>query len=228
MFAVMLQRWHEIAFLHWSCDPALLRSRLPRQLKADTFEGKAWVSLTPFLLTGMRPPLFPHRLGFAFPEMNLRTYVSGPNGPGIWFFSLDASQLLAVVGARAIFGLPYFRAEMSVNIRAGENVYFSERGRQVGQVGQAKARIRIAKQGPITAPSQLDVFLTARFRLYSTIRGQLITANVTHPPWQLNGARVIEFEENVRRVMGVEFPSNDFLVHHSFGVDTRIGRPSRV
>src|SRR5213593_4777518 len=129
-------------------------SRLPRQLQADTFEGKAWVSLTPFLLTGLRPPLFPHRLGFAFPEMNLRMYVSGPNGPGIWFFSLDASQLLAVVGARAIFGLPYFRAEMSVNIRAGENVYFSERGRQVGQVGQvgqAKARIRIAKQGPITA-----------------------------------------------------------------------------
>src|SRR5437773_2762880 len=101
----MLQRWQEIAFLHWSCDPDLLRSRLPRQLQADTFEGKAWVSLTPFLLTGMRPPLFPHRLGFAFPEMNLRTYVSGPNGPGIWFFSLDASQLLAVVGARASLNL---------------------------------------------------------------------------------------------------------------------------
>ncbi len=111
---------------------------------------------------------------------------------------------------------------MSVNIGAGENVYFSERGRQ------AKARIRIAKQGPITAPSPLDVFLTARFRLYSTVRRQLITAKVAHPPWQLNGARVIEFEENVRRAMGVEFPSNDFLVHHSLGVDTRIGRPSRV
>jgi len=222
VFAVMLQRWHEIAFLHWSCDPALLRSRLPRQLQADTFEGKAWVSLTPFLLTGLRPPLFPHRFGFAFPEMNLRTYVSGPDGPGIWFFSLDAAQLLAVVGARAVFGLPYFRAEMSVDIGARENVYFSERGRQ------AKARIRIAKQDPIIAPSLLDVFLTARFRLYSTVRGQLITAKVAHPPWQLNGARVIEFEENVRRVMGVEFPSNDFLVHHSLGVDTRIGRPRTV
>ncbi len=219
MFTLMLQCWHEITFCHWSCDPALLRSHVPPQLQVDTFEGKAWISLTPFLLTGLRPPLFPHKLGMVFPEMNLRTYVIGPRGPAIWFFSLDAARLLPVIGARAGFGLPYFWADMNVEIHTGENVYLSDRR------GRARAAIRIGKQDPIHTQSPLDIFLTARFRLYSLRRGRLITAQVAHPPWQLNSARIIELEENVRHAMGVEFPSTDFRVHHSSGVDTRIGRP---
>src|SRR6266480_1993412 len=150
----MLQRWHEIAFLHWSCDPALLRSRLPRQLQADTFEGKAWISLTPFLLTGLRPPLFPRALGSVFPETNLRTYVIGPSGPGIWFFSLDAAKLFAVVGARATFGLPYFWADMHVDIGSTQNFYFSNKG------GRARTRIRIGKETEIVQQAPLDIFLT--------------------------------------------------------------------
>ena len=113
VFPVMLQRWHEIAFFHWSCEAALVQRLLPPELRVDTFEGEAWISLTPFLLTGLRPPLFPAALSLTFPEMNLRTYVVGPNGPAIWFFSLDAGRLSAVWGARALFGLPYFWAEMT-------------------------------------------------------------------------------------------------------------------
>src|ERR1043165_865825 len=86
-FPFMLQRWHEISFFHWSCDPMLLRKRLPAGLELDTFDGKGWISLTPFLLKGLRPPLVPRSLGLDFPEMNLRTYVVGKKGPGIWFFS---------------------------------------------------------------------------------------------------------------------------------------------
>ena len=113
---VMLQRWHEISFFHWSCDPALLQPRLPPGLRIDTHEGKAWISLTPFLLTGLRPPLFPHALGLTFPEMNLRTYAVGPDGPGIWFFSLDAARIIAVLGARVSYGLPYYWSDMRVDI----------------------------------------------------------------------------------------------------------------
>src|SRR5262249_5292507 len=107
---LMLQRWHEICFFHWSCDPQLLQPRLPPGLRLDTFDSKAWIGLTPFLLTGLRPPLFPQALGLAFPEMNLRTYVIGADGPGIWFFSLDAARFVAVLGARAMYGLPYYWA----------------------------------------------------------------------------------------------------------------------
>lgn len=219
---VMLQRWHEISFFHWSCNPVLLRHRLPARLEVDTFDGRAWISLTPFLLTGLRHPLAPRVMAMNFPEMNLRTYVNGPAGAGIWFFSLDAAAFLAVVGARATFGLPYFWSDMQVEIGANENSYFSNRG------GRAKARIRIAKEERIAQQSDLDLFLTARFRLYSIYRGRLVSAEVEHPPWALNRVRVLEFQENVRRIMGVEFEGNDFLCHHSPGVDTRIGMPHGV
>jgi uncharacterized protein YqjF (DUF2071 family) len=218
----MLQRWHEISFFHWSCDPSNLITHLPKDLQLDTFDGKAWITLTPFLLKGLRPPLAPKFLSMDFPEMNLRTYVVGKAGPGIWFFSLDAARLSAVVGARTTFGLPYFWADMGVDIRGQENFYFCNRG------GRAKARVQILKGERIESQSALDVFLTARFRLYSTFLGRLITAEVSHPPWELNRVQVIRFEENIRRVMGVELPSGDFLSHHSVGVDTKIGPPYPV
>ena len=222
MLAVMLQRWHEISFLHWSCDPRLVQTRLPRGLEVDAFDGKAWIGLTPFLLAGLRPPLFPQVLGISFPETNLRTYVRGAKGPGIWFFSLDAARLSAVVGARATYGLPYHWADMEVRISAGEVIYFSNRG------GRVKTRIRIAKADRIDQLSALEEFLTERYRLYSVLRSGLISAEVKHPPWSLNQARVLELEENLRRAAGLEFPGSDFLVHHSAGVDTRIGLPHGV
>jgi len=219
-FPLMLQRWHEISFFHWSCDPTLLQRRLPAGLQLDTFDGKGWIGLTPFLLKGLRPPLVPRALGLDFPEMNLRTYVVGRKGPGIWFFSLDAARLSAVAGARATYGLPYFWSHMKVGIGSADNLYFSNRG------GRARALIRIRKESAIARQSPLEVFLTARFRLYSTLAGRLITAQVEHPPWELNSVRVLEFEENVRKAMGVEFESADFLAHHSRGVDTKIGAPA--
>jgi uncharacterized protein YqjF (DUF2071 family) len=218
---LMLQRWDEITFFHWSCDPAVLKQRLPDQLQVDTYGGKGWISLTPFVLKGLRPPVVPKALGLTCPETNLRTYVIGPEGPAIWFFSLDAAKLVAVAGARMTFGLPYFWSDMHVEAASTENFYFSNRG------GRAQTRIRIAKEGRIIEQSPLDIFLTARFRLYSKIRRQLVTAEVEHPPWQLHRARILQFEENVRTAMRVEFPSMDFLIHHSPGVDTKIGFPRR-
>jgi uncharacterized protein YqjF (DUF2071 family) len=156
-----------------------------------------------------------------FPEMNLRTYVIGARGRGIWFFSLDAGQWLAVVGARAAYGLPYYWADMGVDIGKQENNYFSNRG------GRVRAKIRIQKEEPIFEQSALDIFLTARFRLY-LLGGRLLTSAVHHAPWKLNRASVLNIEENVRQAMGVGFPSDTFLVHHSEGVDTRIGPPQPV
>jgi uncharacterized protein YqjF (DUF2071 family) len=222
MLPIMQQRWHEISFFHWSCEPSFIQKRLPPGLTVDTFDGKAWIGLTPFLLTGMRPPLTPHAFGLKFPETNLRTYVLGRQGPGIWFFSLDAARLSAVVGARLAYGLPYYWANMRVQLGENENAYFSSRG------GRAAVRIRIAKEGPIIERSRLEIFLTERYRLYSVCRSRLITASVAHRPWQLNRVRVLEFDEAIRHAAGVEHPSTDFLSHHSQGVDTKIGLPGRA
>ena len=127
LFPLMLQGWHEISFFHWACDPAIIQPRLPEGIAVDTFEGKAckaWVSLTPFSLRGLRPPLIPRPLSVSFPETNLRTYVQGSEGPGIWFFSLDAANLSAVIGARAAYSLPYYWSDMQVQIQ-DDHIFYS-------------------------------------------------------------------------------------------------------
>src|SRR5437016_12362320 len=111
---VMAQSWRDLLFAHWQVDAAALRSLLPPQLQIDTFEGSAWLAVVPFRMTGVRlrgTPALPWLS--AFPELNVRTYVKCEGKPGVWFFSLDAGNALAVTIARAWFHLPYFRARMS-------------------------------------------------------------------------------------------------------------------
>ena len=109
----MYQTWAKLLFIHWAIEPALLRNVVPRWLEIDTFGGKAWVSVTPFTMPSIRPPLLPAPpLVGRSHELNVRTYVMHQGVPGIWFFSLDAHNALAVLGARAAFHLPYFRASI--------------------------------------------------------------------------------------------------------------------
>ncbi|HZD67825.1 MAG TPA: DUF2071 domain-containing protein, partial [Actinomycetes bacterium] len=113
---VMLQHWRLLTFLHWRYPPEAVRVLLPPGLEVETFDGAAWVGLVPFLMDGVRPPGVPP-LPWAsrFPETNVRTYALGPDGrSAIWFLSLDAARLGAVVAARAGYALPYFWSRMSV------------------------------------------------------------------------------------------------------------------
>ena len=111
---VMRQDWHHLLFLHWEIPPSELQALLPAGLDLDTFEGKAYVGLVPFTLTGVRPILTPPLPWISsFHEVNVRTYVHR-NGrdPGVWFFSLDASSSIAVAAARAAYKLPYFHSHI--------------------------------------------------------------------------------------------------------------------
>src|SRR3954452_1785398 len=223
-WAVMLQRWDSLTFLHWRYRPEVIRALLPRELDLDTFDGSAWVGLTPFLLTGLRLPRTPALPWISrFPEMNVRTYVRGPDGErGIWFFSLEADRLLAVVGARLSYGLPYRWAKMRIRPHSGRIEYTSER-----HFGPGRARIAIARSSPIE-PTDQELFLTARFRLYTTLGGRLAFAQVEHPPWPLESAFAVEVEQNVIENSGLPAANGKPIVHFSAGVYVRIGRPTLV
>ncbi len=110
----MQQTWKCLTFLHWPYDPTWVRPLLPSGLELDTFDNAAWIGLVPFEIHN-----FPGILHF--PETNVRTYVVGRDGSrAVWFFSLDAARLLAVSGARAAYGLPYFWSRMRVTGEARE------------------------------------------------------------------------------------------------------------
>lgn len=152
--------------------------------------------------------------------MNVRTYVRGPDGQrGIWFFSLEADRALAVIGARLSYGLPYRWAKMSVRCKSDKVEYTSDR-----YFGRGRARILVLRHSPVQ-PSERELFLTARFRLYTKLAGRLAFAQVDHPPWPLESASALELEQNVIEGSGVPAATGNPIVHFSPGTAVRVGRP---
>lgn len=219
----MFQRWRFLTFLHWRYEANAIRSLLPKQITLDTFDGAAWIGLTPFLLTGLRAPFFPALPWLSrFPETNVRTYVRGPDGePGVWFFTLEAARLTAVAGARSLYRLPYRWAGMNVAQTAEQVNYRSERK---WPFGKARADIDVRPGNPMRA-GELDNFLTARYRLYTLFGKRLAFAQIEHEPWPLHTAQVVRLEQDLVEKSGVPRAGGDVTVHYSPDLMVRIGRP---
>ena len=204
----MYQTWSWLAFLHWPYPPAVVQRLLPAGLRAPTFDGRAWVGLTPFVLGDLRTPLAPAPPWFArFPETNVRTYVVGPDGrEGLWFFSLDAARLEPVLVARATFALPYRWSAMTVE-RDGPVVRYRSRRRWPGPTPAASAVT--VEVGERVAPGELgglDHHLTARWQLYTTFGPLLARATVEHEPWPLHRAAVRELDSGLVAAAGLPGP----------------------
>jgi uncharacterized protein YqjF (DUF2071 family) len=148
---IMFQAWNQLTFLHWPYQQKHIRPLVPCELELDTFQGAAWIGRTPFLLTGLRPRGLPTLPWLSeFPEMNIRTYVRGPDGEhGIWFFSLEADRLSAVVGARLLYGLPYRWADITSSYDSRQVEYTSR-----CHFGLGQAHITIHRGAPIQATSR--------------------------------------------------------------------------
>ena len=202
---VGFQRWRELLFLHWPMPPGKLRPRVPSALELDLFEGAAWVTLIPFAIVESRPLGFPGVLADRFLEANLRTYVRGPGGePGIYFWSLEASSLLAVVGARLLYGLPYFPARMSMR-RAGPRVEYASR-RRLGGSAELRLGWTVAKVFGAARPGTLDHFLIERYALYAARMRGVYRARVRHPPYPLHRASIDHLSETLRAAAGIPTP----------------------
>jgi len=227
--AVMLHRWDTLTFLHWSYEPDVVARLLPPHLTLHTFEGKAWVGLIPFNMAVRleHTPSLPWASRFC--ETNVRTYVRDEHGrPGIWFFSLDASRLGAVVAARATFRLPYMWSHMSLH-KNGNAIAYTCTRRWPGPRG-ASSKVTIDIGTPYL-PAELtarDHFLTARWRLFSISGGWRRYGDAQHDAWVLHRASVRECDDELVAAAGLPQPVDEPLVHYSPGVDVRIGRPLRL
>ena len=181
------QSWIDLAFLHWRVDADELRRHVGRSVELDTFDGEAWLGITPFLLSGFRlrglPPV--PRLS-TFPELNVRTYVTRDDKPGIWFFTLDAASTLAVEGAKRMYRLPYHRAQMSYR-RAGDRVQYESARAGAAFSGSYRGDGDLFQAEPGT----LEHFLTERYCLYTEDGGRAYRAEIHHPRWDLQRAEAV-------------------------------------
>jgi uncharacterized protein YqjF (DUF2071 family) len=213
----MAQLWSDLLFAHWPVPPAALRDLIPPRLTLETFDGEAWVGVVPFRMSKVRLRFSPAAPWLsAFPELNVRTYVSDGERPGVWFFSLDAGNPVAVAVARRWFHLPYFRARMSVGPGppAGGIAYRSVRTHQGAPPAVFRAGYHPTGSPFAAAPGSLEHWLVERYCLYAdTPRGQLLRGEIDHPRWALHVAEA-EIEMNtMAAAAGIVLPDRPPLLH---------------
>ncbi len=216
------QRWNDLLFAHWPVPAETVARLLPDWLQPDTYQGSAWLGAVPFWLDRIRIRGFPGLPGIRnFPDLNLRTYVRDQftGTPGVFCFSFDASNLLAIVAARSLYHLPYYWAQMRFEQRSEREFAFSSSRRFAGREVIFNARYRglgpTRKTAEHTAGS-FEYFFSERFSLFNSNRaGQPIRAHLHHVPWPLEEAEA-EIERNdLAAAIGIDLPDVEPVLHYS-------------
>lgn len=222
--------WEDLTFVHWPVDVAAVAAALPHGLEPDLHDGRAWVSLVPFAMSGVRPhglPSVPWLSRFA--ETNVRTYVVDRDGRrGVWFSSLEAARLPIVAVARRVMRFPYVWSKMRVERHDDRVTYVTTRRRWPR--GPATSRVTVeVGDGERTADDGLDLFLTARWYAHTAHRGRIRRAPVTHEPWRLRPARLLELDDELVAAAGFAVGGTEPVVafadriHATFGPVQRLG-----
>ncbi len=226
---VMTQTWNDLLFAHWPVDRQALRARVPEAFELDLFEGDAWVGVIPFHMTNVALR-FVAGLPWisAFPELNVRTYVRVAGKPGVYFFSLDAGNPVAVAAARRVLNLPYFKARMTVRVaRDGEVDYESHRRAQAP--AEFSARYRGLGDRYTPAPGTLEYFLTEWYCLYATHRGgRAYRLDIHHPPWTLQRGDGTIRLNTMAAAAGVRLSDATPLLHFAKRQDAVCWTPERL
>ena len=229
--------WRDGLFAHWPVDPDTVAAALPDDLSVATHDGDAYLGVVPFVMEDIRPRGVP--VGLSFPELNLRTYVEGPNGPGVYFHSLDADDRLGVAVARGLFRLPYYRAE--TDVRPGgtdgddgddddQSVRFTSRRVHRG-VPHARFDATYAPAGDsfTPEPGSLPAFLLENYRFYTAGEtGRLYVGEIDHEPWTLRPATADVRANTLFAANGFEPPAGDPILHYGEPLAVTADRLRRV
>ncbi|MGB5953044.1 MAG: DUF2071 domain-containing protein [Ornithinimicrobium sp.] len=230
----MSQFWADIAFLHWRVEADVLLPFMPPGARPDLYDGSAWVGLLPFRMERAAigaGPAVPY-LG-TFWETNVRLYSTDDRGrPGVVFLSLEAERLAVVLGARTVFNVPYFWAQMSgcVDGVVGQRThrYRSQRRVPPGHTA-TRSLIEVTVGEPLASPGPLEIFLSARFGLHTSLAGRGVWVPNTHRPWPLRTARVANLKDELVAATGLpDLPAERPPDHVMFssGVHTHFGMPT--
>lgn len=240
----MEQTWYHLLFMHWPVDAAMLRPFIPRELEIEMFDGSAWIGVVPFGMKNIRlrgPCSFnwpPIPGTSAFLELNVRTYVrlraneyvqKPQQKPGVWFFSLDAANRLAVEVARRWFHLPYYFAAMELAENNNSFHYKSVRTHRSAPTAEFECKYSPSGDVYHSKPGTLDSWLTERYCLYSTNRkGSLMRGEIHHAPWNLQPARAELITNSMPSASTLTIPRKDPILHFSREIDVKIWSIERI
>jgi uncharacterized protein YqjF (DUF2071 family) len=227
---VMTQTWHALLFAHWRFDPAALRARVPDAFDLDVFDGTAWIGVVHFYMTNVALRLVPSIPGVsAFPELNVRTYVTAGGKPGVYFLSLDAASTLAVRAARTLLNLPYYDATMTADVSEDGVRYSSAREPSSGPAARFEGSYRAIDAPAPPTPGSLEYFLTERYCLYALDRrARPYRLQIHHPPWPLQTAQAKVTVNTMVDPLHLSLPTDAPLLHYSRRQDMVAWMPEGV
>jgi uncharacterized protein YqjF (DUF2071 family) len=222
--------WHDLLFMHWPVKSDALRPYIPSTLTIDTFDGTAWMGVVPFRMSGVVPRLIPP-IPFlsAFPELNVRTYITAEGKPGVWFFSLDAANPIAVELARDAFHLSYYNARMACLPTEGRIQYSSVRTHHNAAPAVFQGQYRPI--GPVyeSTPGTLESWLTDRYCLYSANqKGVTWRSDIHHAPWPLQPAEAEVRENTMTHQIRLTLPNTRPLLHFARYLEVVAWLPRRL
>jgi len=222
----MHQKWNDLLFLHWPVEPEVLRPFIPPQLEIDTFEGHAWIGITPFSLHDVHLNGIPPLPGLSsFHELNVRTYVHHNGLPGIWFFSLDASKVLPAVAARLFFMLPYFKAQIEFWQTAGQ---FNFDLTRVASTASFRASWTAGVRLRDPDLESLAFFLVERYCYFAVENQSIYMTRIYHHPWILDEATVLSHESTMIQNIGICEPTATPLAYFSREQNVEIWKPTQL
>lgn len=226
---LMTQTWNDLLFAHWPIDKHALREHVPAVFELDLFDGEAWLGVVPFHMTNVAPRLVPALPWIsAFPELNVRTYVRVGGKPGVYFFSLDAGNPVAVGAARTLLNLPYFTAKMNVDVAANGEVRYESR-RVSSPPAEFTARYRGLGDPHAPMPGTLEYFLTERYCLYAIDHAyHAYRLDIHHPPWALEQGEGEIALNTMADAAGIRNPGIAPLLHFSRRQDAVAWSPTRL
>lgn len=211
---VMTQKWDHLLFMHLPVPREILKAQVPNGLELDTYGGEAWITIIPFKISDMRlrkiPP-FPFLRSFL--ELNVRTYVRRNGILGIYFFSLDAEKLLAVLGAR-MATLPYFYAKMKMKERSGSFHYSSKRRGSSDAI--FKGSYRPISEAYYPKKGSLAHWLVERYYLWSSKGGSLFRGDIHHKQWKIQDAGATITKQNMIPFLPENNRTEKPLLHYGY------------
>lgn len=202
----MGQTWERLLFAHWRVDESWLRRFVPPQIPIDTFDGSAWLAVTPFVVGGLRLRFLPPLPGTArFPEINVRTYATIEDRPGIYFFSLDVPNVVAVAAARRVYRLPYFRSKIEVGHADGRVRYQSRRVDPIGSPAQCELEYEPTRPAAVALAGSFEYWAAERYCLYTLDAAtRVLRGEIHHPPWRLQPAQATITSNSMGRQLGID------------------------
>ena len=221
--------WGNLIMASWLVDPVLVAGSIPPGCEPDLWNGRVPLSLVgvEFTQVAVKGTSWPWHDRFL--EVNLRTYVQGPQGPGVTFLGELVPKYWVAWMAKRTFGEPYAKMKMwtEKRVRLGEPevTYHWETPERSNRFS-----MKVAAESMEVPPGGLEEFLLSRHRGYNARKGGT-TYSVNHEAWKIREVRRFAVDCSTGSpfgaVYGAIFRTEPDSVLFSDGSSVSVGYPRR-